>query len=238
MDSDTNTDCEERILKRLAAAGADGLTTTDLKLPGAGTIKGKACRAVLRRLLKDSAVGNLGSPQRPRYVVPEHFKPLELTYDHLESRSRESGVRLLSKSALAKGLKGAGLKKVDEALKLLVAEGVLLRLKWANSTLYLHASTLPAAPSAPRAADKPDPAAIHRAYREAVNAFGYPDVLIHEVYLRLGGELEALKGALLEACRSGRAVASMGDWSLSSPEERAAALYIDGHPHLRIRLMD
>lgn len=239
MASDDSNQCEERILERLTAAGAGGLTTGGLGLPASGTARGKTCRAVLRRLLKDGTVGNLGTAGRPRYVTAAHFKPLELAYDHLDARGRESGLRLASRNALIKGLaKGPALKKVDEALKLLVAEGVLLRLKWANSTLYLHGAVLPGAPPAPRPGGRPDQAAVHRAYRETVNAFGYPDVLIHEVFLRLGGDLDALKEVLHEACRSGGAVASMGDWSLSSPEERAAALYIDGHPHLRIRLMD
>jgi len=42
----------------------------------------------------------------------------------------------------------------------------------------------------------------------------------------------------LELCRAGRAVPSIGDWSLSSPAERGAALYINGRPHLRIRLRE
>jgi len=239
MDSDDSNQCEEQILKRLTAAGAGGLTLTGLRLPGSGTRKGKTCRAVLRGLLKKGAVGNLGSSGRPRYVAAAHFKPLEIAYDHLDARGHECGLRLASRTTLAKGLaRGAASKKVDEALKLLVAEGRLLRLKWAGRPVYLHVSALPTPRPASTASVAADPAAVRRAYREAVNAFGYPDVLIHEVSLRLGGDLHALKEVLHEACRSGRAVASMGDWSLSSPAERAAALYIDGHPHLRIRLMD
>jgi hypothetical protein len=40
----------------------------------------------------------------------------------------------------------------------------------------------------------------------------------------------------MEACRSGDAIPGVGDWSLSSEKERTAALYINGHPHLRVRL--
>lgn len=156
----------------------------------------------------------------------EHFKPLEIAYEHIEQRARESGVRLGSKSSLGRGLRGAVEKKIDEALKLLVAEGVLIRLKWAGKPVYLHASALPqprnaaasdrAAGTTSRDHGRPDEAAIRRAYRETVNEFGYPDVLIHEVFLRLGGALQPFKDALMEACRSGRAVAGVGDWSLSS----------------------
>ncbi|MGA8261941.1 MAG: hypothetical protein WB783_17145 [Arenicellales bacterium] len=244
MDSDPESECGRKILDRLAAAGAKGLTTTGLGLPGAGSRKGKACREVLKRLLKSGEIGNLGSAARPRFVAAEHYKPLEIAYDHIEDRAREAGVRLGSKTALSKGLSGAVGKKVDEALKLLVSEGVLLRLKWAGTAVYVHRSALPGTQPTQQpgpavvAPERPGGAAIRRAYRETVNEFGYPDVLIHEVFLRLGGELEPFKQALLEACREGRAVANVGDWSLSSPEERKAALYINGHPHLRIRFQE
>lgn len=244
MDSDLEFECGRKILDRLATAGAKGLTTTGLRLPGAGSRKGKVCREVLERLLKSGEIGNLGSTARPRFVAAEHYKPLEIAYDHIESRAREAGVRLGSKTALSKGLRGAVGKKVDEALKLLVSEGVLLRLKWAGTAVYVHRSALPGIQPTQQpgpavvAPERPDGAAIRRAYRETVNEFGYPDVLIHEVFLRLGGELAPFKQALLEACREGRAVANIGDWSLSSPEERNAALYINGHPHLRIRFKE
>lgn len=248
MDSDVRLECKRRIRERLSDAGAEGLTTSGLKLGNASSKKGKACRQVLKRMLNEGEVGNLGSAARPRFVSSEHFKPLEIAYEGIEQRAREAGTRLRSRSALAKGITGAVGKKVDEALKLLVAEGVLVRLKWAGKPVYVHATALPQARGVvapPQATDAgrtaqpvPDKAAIKRAYRDTVNEFGYPDVLIHEVYRRLGGQLEPFKQALLEACRAGRAVPNIGDWSLSSPEERNAALYINGHPHLRIRFKE
>lgn len=243
MDNQLASECRKTILEKLDKAGREGLTMTGLHLPGAGSNKGQACREVLKQLLKDKEIGNLGSPRRPRYVAITHFKPLEMAYEHIEAVARESGMRLTSKSLLSKGLRGEVLKRVDEALKLLVAEGALVRLKWAGKPVYVHASALPSntgtSTGVPSGKNRgADLAAIKRAYRETVNEFGYPDVLIHEVFLRLGGELEPFKEALMEACRTGRAVPSVGDWSLSSPEERGAALYINGHPHLRIRFKE
>lgn len=221
---------------------------TGLKLGDAGSKKGKTCRQVLKRMLKEGQVGNLGSERRPRYVSGEHFRPLEIAYERIEQRARESGVRLGSRNTLTKGLTGAVGKKADNALKLLVAEGALVRLKWAGKPVYVHLTALPTIPSgdntsrvehtADAGQSVPDEAAIKRAYQETVNEFGYPDVLIHEVYQRVGGALEPFKDALLEACRAGRAIPNIGDWSLSSPEERNAALYINGHPHLRIRFKE
>jgi hypothetical protein len=197
---------------------------------------------VLKRLEKKGQIGNLGSRTRTRYVTAQHFRPLEMAYEHIEAVAREAGTRLGSKGSYAKGLGGVITNKVDEALKLLVGEGKLLRLHWSSFPVYLHVSAVPRMTESPQptlvessSASSVSDADVLRAYRETVAEFAYPDVLIHEVFLRLGGDLEALKAHLLQACRQGRAVASVGDWSLSSPEERKAALYINGHPHLRIR---
>lgn len=222
------------LLRRLDAAGERGLTPAELELPSPRSQAGRACREALRSLLERGEIGNLGTAQRPRYVSKAHFRPLEIAYEHIARIAREAGTRLSSKGALEKGLAGAAKKRVDEALKLLVAEGVLLRLKWGSYLLYLHTSAV-AARAGTRDTRRIDPAALRRAYDETVREFGYPDVLIHELHLRLGGELEALKQALLDACRTGDAIPGVGDWSLSSEQERAAALYIDGRPHLRIR---
>ncbi|HEX6994918.1 MAG TPA: hypothetical protein VF339_12305 [Gammaproteobacteria bacterium] len=222
------------LLRRLDAAGERGLTSAELKLPSAGSRAGRACRGALQSLLRRGEIGNLGTAKRPRYVSIEYYRPLEIAYDHIAARAREAGTRLSSKTALAKGLSGAAKERVDEALKLLVAEGALLRLKWGVHPLYLHASAVSTRPKG-HTANGIDAAALRRAYDDTVREFGYPDVLIHELHLRLGGELEPLKQALLDACRTGEAIPGVGDWSLSSENERAAALYVDGRPHLRIR---
>lgn len=237
-------ECDLR--ERIAAAGAQGITAGGLRLPRSASQEGRSYRAALERLLARGDIGNLGTVQRPRYVGREHFKPLEIAHEHIAGRAREAGVRLSSKRSLAEGLRGAPATKADEALKLLVAEQELVRLRWAGRPVYVHASALPAAasPAAPRPAAAPsaperptvEDAALRRAYQETVREFGYPDVLIHEIHLRLGGELEPLKESLRALCRIGQAVPGVGDWSLSTDPERAAALYIQGRPHLRIRL--
>jgi hypothetical protein len=67
---------------------------------------------------------------------------------------------------------------------------------------------------------------------------GFSDVLISELAAELPGvPLDTLKDRLVQECRAGRAVPSLGDWSLSSPEARAAGIPINGRPHLRIRLL-
>jgi Plasmid replication region DNA-binding N-term len=79
---------------------------------------------------------------------------------------------------------------------------------------------------------------LEAAYRRAVQAAGFSDVLVSELARELPAvPLEALKARLLRESREGRAVPSLGDWSLSSAEARAAAISINGRPHLRIKLL-
>jgi len=225
---------EQDILRRLSEAGAGGLNKTQLGIRSQKTPKAK----VLESLLKRREIANLGSDNKTRYVLVQYFQPLELAYEHIETLSRQLGIKLGSQSSLTVELKGQIKKKADEALKLLVREGKLIKLSHAGRPVYLHVSALPKTLATSVSIQAPTEAAIRKAYKETVAEFGYPDVLIHEVFLRLGGDLETFKIALKQACEERKAIASVGDWSLSSPEERNTALYINGSPHLRIRFKE
>jgi hypothetical protein len=48
--------------------------------------------------------------------------------------------------------------------------------------------------------------------------------------------MDALKHFLLDESRQGRAVLTLGDWSVSSEETRAGAIELFGKPHLLVRL--
>ncbi len=229
--------CEQWIVERLAAAGDDGRNIRELDLPKAGTRKGRACREALERLQRGGRIVNLGSRQRPRYITSEQYRPLEWACEQIEARARDNGIRLASRSTLTRGLKGPIAEQADQALKWLVHEGRLLRLRWAGFAVYLHVSALPE-PARPEATDDApalDTRRLQQAYRQVAAQYSYPDVPIARVHRASGGELSQFKAALLQACREGLAVASIGDWSLASDEERGAAIEINGRPHLRIR---
>lgn len=83
-----------------------------------------------------------------------------------------------------------------------------------------------------------DRAQLHAAYKKAAYHAGFSNVLIEEVHQYMNRPLDDLKALLLEECRAGRAVPSLGDWSLSSETARAAGIFINGRPHLRIRLLE
>lgn len=236
-------ECETLILAKLENAGPTGLRKTQLRLPKKSTRKGEVCEQVLQRLLRTGEIGNLGSPKYPRLVAKRYFRPLELAYEHIENLARENGPSLASKSRFERGLKGVVRARVDEALKLLVGEGRLLRLRFGGNPVYLHVSSLPSKlPDTAPAPRLPTIDTIRSAWRGVASRYSYPDVPIAEVYRAWadthGDNLAGFKAALLQACREGRAVAGGGDWSLASQDERGAAIEINGRPHLRIRFLE
>ncbi len=92
------------------------------------------------------------------------------------------------------------------------------------------------APNSSQAGEAQDPDIVYRAFHQACEREGFLDVRIGTMHKAFGGDLEALREFLLTEVREGRAVAFKGDWSTSGAHDRAAALWIDGEPHLRIRL--
>ncbi|MBF0309248.1 MAG: hypothetical protein HQL56_06945, partial [Magnetococcales bacterium] len=79
---------------------------------------------------------------------------------------------------------------------------------------------------------------IRQAYDRLVARNGWLDPRIAEVHREVGSPpLEPFKKTLREALQRGEAVASLGDSSLSTQEEREAAIEINGEPHLRIRFL-
>jgi len=74
------------------------------------------------------------------------------------------------------------------------------------------------------------------AYRKVKACVGFSNVEICEILKELGVKMTMLKAFLLEESRQGRAVLSLGDWSLSSEETRAAAIEIQGNRYLLVRL--
>jgi len=85
------------------------------------------------------------------------------------------------------------------------------------------------------------PAAEERlisAYHELVGRTGYPAVTISELQRTSGCPTDEVKEWLLEGHRSGRVVLSLGDWSLASEQERAAAIPLGGERYLQARLLE
>jgi hypothetical protein len=257
MTTPTLEDHKQKILFKLEQAAAGGLTKSGLGVKGPKTPSGRA----LKELEQARKIGNLGSRTRTRYVLSEHFKPLELACEKIEANARSAkGVRagafeLMTRTELEKGCKGAVGKKAEEAVDWLVKEGRLLRFRRGRLTYYLHGEHLSdrvlresAADSSAAAAAQPQvppseaPEVLRReqvldAYDRVKHRIGYSNVPIYELQMELGVPFRLLKAHILEESRRGNAVLSVGDWSLSSEEIRSGVIEIGGYRYLLVRFL-
>jgi hypothetical protein len=245
---------KEKLIARLRDLGPDGATKAKLGVKGP---KGHAAQA-LQELLNDGRAANIGSAARPCYVLSEHFNPLERACERIERNIgsqkpvRNDTLDLWVKRELEKGCQGEVRNKIDEAIDWLEKEKRLLRLRRGRSFYWVSAERLqtllaperllpgdaaaePARPTIPSAAGPVDPRLVQAAYQRLRSRLGYRNVEISELQRELGIPMDALKRHLLEESREGRAVLSLGDWSVSSDAIRAGAIELFGKPHLLVR---
>lgn len=243
------------ILGKLKTAGASGLGKGGLGIKDAKSLGARALKA----LEENRRVGNLGTPKKTRYVLTEFYRPLELASGQIESNAKKtrlsrSGIlELLSRKDLEKGCEGQIRKKVNEAVDLLVKEQRLFRFRRGRSIFFVHAErfhgAVPVIPSeepSETVTDAPagiplvsaglDRGELLAAYQRLTRRLGYSNVEISGLRREAGCSMDALKHFLLEESRRGRAVLSLGDWSVSSEETRAGAIELFGKPHLLVRL--
>ena len=235
------------IVAKLSDAGPAGLTKSKLGVKDAGSPSARA----LKQLLDSRRVANLGSRSRTRYVLIEHFKPLELACEKIEKNAktakpgRRDQMPLLIRKDLEKGCEGEVRKKVDEAVDWLVKEQKLLTAQRGRTVYYLSANrirallaeptALPVAGSAGRQVEPAiDKSTVLAAYLRVKSRLGYSNVEISELRKELGIPMEPLKAFLLEQSRLGNVVLSLGDWSVSPEAVRAGAVELYGRPHLLV----
>lgn len=99
--------------------------------------------------------------------------------------------------------------------------------------LYVDAASLRDLLGATAQAPQDFPAA----YAELVRRTGFPAVMLSELQRASGVELPALHRWARGEHQAGRAVLSLGDWSLASEAQRAAVLEIHGERYLQVRLL-
>jgi hypothetical protein len=243
------------ILGKLRAAGPSGLNKTGLGIDVGKSLSARALKA----LEQDRKIANLGTPRKTCYVLAEFYRPFELACGRIEWNAKQAGsprsgiLELLSRKELEKGCEGQVRKRVDEAIDWLVKEQRLFRFRRSRSIFFVHAKKFrgvaPEIPSeepirvaAPAPAEPPPSAAgldrgeILAAYQRLARRLGYSNVEISGLKREAGCSMDSLKGFLLEESRQGRAVLSLGDWSVSSDETRAGAIELFGKPHLLVRL--
>jgi hypothetical protein len=230
------------ILAKLETATERGLSKSQLL----GKSKIKARTSVFEDLLTNRKIANIGTVGKPRYVTIENFKPLELAYAALEAKATPGKVVLFLASEFESACVGAVKSAVPEAIKRLIQDRKLIPIKRARSLYYLHAEslrhfvdspTLASGPEQPQPTGKVDEAAIREAYRRLVSETGFSDVRISDLCRRAGVKADQIKSWLLAQSRQGIISPTRGDWSLAGPDERAAAIEINGEQHLRIRFL-
>ena len=236
-DSSVAIAIEAELKQRLTGARQEGLRVGQLNLPASGTKKGKQYRQILRRLCTEKQIANLGTTQRPIYILHEDFRPIERASNALLAFARDSGRKLVSMSQFKKSVTPGLRPYCADAVAELSASGRLIEFRWAAHSLYCHPDVIPLAD---HQSDPPQlTELIERAYDTVVQDRGYPDVLIHDIHQHLQGvKVGDLVQYLQDACARGKAIPSEGDWSLSTEEERQSAVTIGGDPHLRIRLLE
>jgi hypothetical protein len=82
------------------------------------------------------------------------------------------------------------------------------------------------------------PSDIPGAYAELVRRTGFPAVMLSELQRESGVDLPALHRWARAEHQAGRAVLSLGDWSLASAAQRAAVLELHGERYLQVRLLE
>jgi hypothetical protein len=93
------------------------------------------------------------------------------------------------------------------------------------------------APSSRRASPSLDRGSLVRAYEQLSRKRRSPNIIVAELQRESGVELGALQGWLLDECLAHRAVPLLGEPAHATAEELAAALVVDGRPHLYVRLV-
>ncbi|MBF0529238.1 MAG: hypothetical protein HQK55_08210 [Deltaproteobacteria bacterium] len=238
------------ILEKLRAVGRRG--TSKSSLVGAN----KPALEALKELIQKGVVVNIGSGKTPLYLLQEFDNPLELACEAMEQATKAGNHtvftdrEILQIKTSTKPIKS----KLAEARTLLVKEGKLVGLKGKKTLYYAHSEVLrsllpvsqPSMVDDRLVAEKPQidirSAASSFSGNEVLAAYtrlklrhGYSNVEIYELGRESGQDSKELQAFLLEESRQGRAVLSLGDWSLSKPEYQAAAVYLDGQPHLLVR---
>ncbi len=247
-------ECKEDILNKLREVGAKGLPKSKLT---AGDSSKKKTEA-FKDLEKNLQIVNVGSESRTRYVLQEFNKPTEITFDLIEKKAvgsitLENAYEFIEKKAAGKMMLFSqtalfsdfpSSKKIQKkTIDWLVKEKKLLNLKYGKNTVYLHISAvqsfLPSVQTEPeKKMSHPELSReqVFAAYLKVKARTGFSNVEIYELQRELGVDMEAVKTFLLEESRQGRAVLSLGDWSLSSEETRSGVIEIQGNRYLLVRL--
>ncbi len=234
---------KEDVLEKLRKAGSAGLTRGKF-----GIARSEPKQAAFKELEREGAIVNMGSTARPLYVLKEFDRPLEMACDRVETLAASRDKTLFSRSGLItaceKGCPTRIKKELGRAVDWLAGEQKLLKFKYGRTFLFVHASfvAVQVTPEKPKEVveqgqerEELDRGRVLQAYQKVSRQIGFSDVEIYRLQQELGADMEALKAFIRGEARQGRAVLSLGDWSLSSEAVRSGAIESRGRQYLLVR---
>ncbi len=237
---------KESILQKLKDAGFVGLTKSKLK------ITTKKSKQAFKELVDSNEIANIGSRTRQLFVLPDFFNPLERACDKIEELTGApqnlEHIIPVNLSKLNMSLPAGNIRlKTDEAIAFLLKKKRLIKIKAGRSLYLLHVSTVESYLNIKNAGHdrveqdsndfKIDPEDVIQSYEKIKKEKGFSNIEIYTLQQELAIPIEKLTTLLLDELQKGRAVLSLGDWSLSSVETRSGAVILDGKPHLLVRFL-
>lgn len=226
----SGSDERTRILEALRKAGSGGLSRSRL-----GPARKREIDRILEALLLEGRIVRLGPLSQALYFPAGSAPTPAAAAEAIDRGAAQYPARLFLGKELARFCPRAQRFFCEEAIEQLVREGVLLRLTRGKSLYYTHREGC--APGVARDGEpRFDPKKVREAYAVLVHTRGFLDVQIAALASEARVPLADLHAWLKEESAAGRAHLSRGDWSLSTEEERKAAILLDGEPHLRVRI--
>jgi hypothetical protein len=242
----------ERFLLALARHGGSWATSSQL-----GFASGKQLTAALKRLRDDHRIVLVGKVRNSDAYALLGNATEKQCLVALADRAVRDQVRLGKLDLLPVSPESPRYTKIPSkvrahikaALQACVLRGEAFPVKVGGSNCVALATNLkallgddlkPAARLAEAASPRGgsfDTDVVVRAYEHLSAERRSPNVIVAELQRESGVELTALQGWLLAECRAQRAVPLLGEPAHATPEQLAAALRVEGRPHLYVRLV-
>ncbi len=216
---------QDLIIDLLNRAGCEGMTRSSFGSQ-AGT---ELFKNALRHLIQEGRVVSWPKT-RPRLFTKAHAPNLEDAANTLDQKLSEAPPKKLwNKDRMRKLLSPVLRPFFDDVLPLLIADGILFEFRQGRTRLYVHLGALDRARS--HSAIAMAPSVLERmrdAYARLRATSEMPFVSIAALMEASDLPKDIIHETLAAESKAGRASLSVGDWSLATPDVRAAALSLGG----------